>query len=688
MHDRFEISIRNPQSAILNEEITMYRNLFSPVRINTLEIKNRIAYPSLGLLYSTDGKLNERYFNYFQERANGGVGMLTVGPVGVDFIGSGAIALSLANDDAIGDFQKLTGIIKNGGARAWIQLFHAGAYSHPMFVGGQQPIAPSAVYSRYSQTTPREMTPQDIHQVQDAFVRAAERAKAAGFDGIEILASAGYLITQFLSPRTNQRTDDYGGCFENRVRFPKELIELMRARLGPEYPLTIRMAGNDFVKDSNTDTETPEFAKVYEQAGVDGINVTGGWHESRVPQLPMHLPRSAFAFLALNIKKAVSVPIMASNRISDPDSAEQIIKDGYADMVNLGRILIADPQWPQKAFEGKVDEIRPCVGCSQGCTDEVFNGRPVFCVGNARAGFEGERQLLQTDNPKNVMIVGAGAGGLEAAVTAAMCGHQVEVYEKDSDIGGQLWLAGAPPHKQEILEFIRYYRSLINKYQISLHLNTAVDTDVVKKQNPDYIILAEGAQPLPPEIDGYDDPCVYSAWQVLKGNPVLGKTVAVIGGGSVGLETALFIAAKGTLTPETLHFLFAYEAVSVERLRELMFQGSSQVTVFEMLPRIGKDVGKSTRWILFDNLKRYKVSLKTGTAVTSVRKGTVKFQKDGQEKQMQFDNVILASGIQSVPGLSAEIKKLGVPFATVGDGVRPGKLNEAIHGGFLAALNI
>jgi 2,4-dienoyl-CoA reductase (NADPH2) len=688
MHDRFEISIRNPQSAILNEEITMYRNLFSPVRINTLEIKNRIAYPSLGLLYSTDGKLNERYFNYFQERANGGVGMLTVGPVGVDFIGSGAIALSLANDDAIGDFQKLTGIIKDGGARAWIQLFHAGAYSHPMFVGGQQPIAPSAVYSRYSQTTPREMTPQDIHQVQDAFVRAAERAKAAGFDGIEILASAGYLITQFLSPRTNQRTDDYGGCFENRVRFPKELIELMRARLGPEYPLTIRMAGNDFVKDSNTDTETPEFAKVYEQAGVDGINVTGGWHESRVPQLPMHLPRSAFAFLALNIKKAVSVPIMASNRISDPDSAEQIIKDGYADMVNLGRILIADPQWPQKAFEGKVDEIRPCVGCSQGCTDEVFNGRPVFCVGNARAGFEGERQLLQTDNPKNVMIVGAGAGGLEAAVTAAMCGHQVEVYEKDSDIGGQLWLAGAPPHKQEILEFIRYYRSLINKYQISLHLNTAVDTDVVKKQNPDYIILAEGAQPLPPEIDGYDDPCVYSAWQVLKGNPVLGKTVAVIGGGSVGLETALFIAAKGTLTPETLHFLFAYEAVSVERLRELMFQGSSQVTVFEMLPRIGKDVGKSTRWILFDNLKRYKVSLKTGTAVTSVRKGTVKFQKDGQEKQMQFDNVILASGIQSVPGLSAEIKKLGVPFATVGDGVRPGKLNEAIHGGFLAALNI
>ncbi len=666
----------------------MYRCLFSPIQINTLEIKNRITYPSLGLLYSKDGKLNDRYYNYFAERANGGAGLVTVGPVGVDFIGSGAIALSLAHDDAIVDFKKLTTIIKDGGARAWVQLFHAGAYSHPMFIGDQQPMAPSAVYSRYSQTTPTEMTIADIHQVQEAFVQAAERARQAGFDGIEILASAGYLITQFLSERTNQRTDEYGGSFENRVRFPRELIERVRKCLGPQYPLTIRMAGNDFVRDSNTDTETAEFARVYEEAGVDAINVTGGWHESRVPQLPMHLPRSAFAFLALNIKKAVTVPIIASNRISDPQSAEKIIKEGYADMVSLGRVLIADPQWPKKAFEGRADEIRPCVGCSQGCTDEVFSGRPVFCVGNARAGFEGDRQLLKSENPKSVMIVGAGPGGLETAVTAAICGHRVVIYEKDSDIGGQLWVAGAPPHKQELLEFIRYYRAQIKKHQIPLHLNTTVDLDVVQRQNPDYIVLAEGAVPSQPQIDGHDDPCVYSAWQVLKENPTLGKSVAVIGGGSIGLETALFVAAKGTLAPETLHFLFAYEAVSPERLRELMFQGSSKVTVFEMLPRIGQDIGKSTRWIVFDNLKRYGVAVKTGARVTSIRNGDVKFQKADLSQQMQFDNVILASGSQSVAGLSTEIKSLGIPFAMVGDGIRPGKLNEAIHGGFLTAMNI
>lgn len=666
----------------------MYRHLFSPIYINKLEVKNRIAYPALGLLYSNDSRLNDRYYHYFSAKARGGAGIVTVGPVGVDFIGSGTMALSLAEDEAIADFSKLADIIKEPGARAWVQLFHAGAYSHPAFIGGGQPMAPSALYSRYSQTTPREMTQEDIRQVQEAFAAAAARACEAGFDGVEIIASAGYLISQFLSTRTNQRTDDYGGSFENRVRFPREVIALVRKRLGPDFPITIRMAGNDFVPRGNTSDETPRFAEVYDQAGVDAINVTGGWHESRVPQLPMHLPRAAFAYLSLNIKKAVSVPVMASNRISDPDRAEKLIKDGYADMVNLGRVLIADPEWPNKAYAGKAHEIRPCVGCSQGCTDEVFSGRPVFCVGNARAGFEGERKLGKAAESKKVMVIGGGAGGLEAAVTAAMRGHQVELYEKDTDIGGQLWIAGAPPHKREILEFIRYYRAMIDKFGIPLHLNTSVDADLIQTHNPDYIIIAEGAEPLLPDIEGVDDPCVLSAWQVLKENPFLGKSVAVIGGGSVGLETALFVAAKGTITAETLYFLFTYEAESVERLRQLLFKGSSKVTVFEMLPKIGKDVGKSTKWILLDNLRRFRVSVRTSAQVKSIKNGLVTYVKDDETKQVQFDNVILSAGSKQVEKLSGEIKQLGIPFATVGDCIRPGRLNDAIHGGFLTALNI
>ena len=666
----------------------MYPYLASPIKINKLEVKNRIVYPALGVFFSYDRKLNDRYYNFFREKARGGAGTVTVGPVGVDFIGSGFVVLSLAEDEALPSFQKLTGIIRDEGAAPWIQLFHAGAYSHPILIDGKEPIAPSPIFSNYSKATPREMTMEDIDEVQEAFIRSALRAKEAGFAGVEIIASGGYLITQFLSPLRNKRTDNYGGSFENRVRFPRELIEKLRIKLGPDYPLTIRMAGNDFVPGSNTDSETPAIAAVYEKAGVDAINVTGGWHETKVPQLPMDLPRSAFSYLALNIKRAVSIPVVASNRIANPEKAETILRDGCADMVSLGRVLIADPEWPKKAFEGKADEIRPCVACSQGCTDEIFSGRPVFCTGNPRAGFEGERKVVKTDSPQKVMVIGAGAAGLEAAVTASMAGHRVTLFEKSDDIGGQLFIAGAPPHKNELWEFIRYYRAMIRKYNIPVRLNTDVDLEIVIKEEPDHVIVAEGAEALIPPIQGTDDPCVYSAWDVLKNNPPLGKEVAVIGGGAVGLETSLFVAEKGTIKPDTLHFLFAYEAEPVDRLRELMFKGSSNVTVFEMMPKVGTDVGKSTKWVLFGNLKKYGVKILTNSKVTSIQNGTLTFETEDKTERMNFDSVILASGSRPVKKLSNEIQKLGIPHSIIGDCIAPGKINDAIHGGFMAALSI
>lgn len=666
----------------------MFAYLFNPIRINGLEIKNRIAYPSLALLYSLDGRLNDRYFNYFRERARGGAGIVTVGPAGVDFPGSGPAFLSLASDDAIPAFAKLADIIKSEGARAWVQLFHAGAYSNPAMIGGEKPLAPSAEFCRYSRTTPKEMTVGDIESVQNAFADAAVRAREAGFDGVEIIGSAGYLISQFLSPLKNRRTDEYGGSFENRMRFPREVVESAREKLGPDFPLTIRMAGNDFVPGSLTDSETPEIAKCYEKAGADAINVTGGWHESRVPQLPMNLPRSAWAYLALNIKRAVSVPVMASNRISDPRTAEKIIKDGCADVVNLGRPLIADPEWPKKAAEGRVDEIRPCVACSQGCTDRIFDGKSVFCVGNPQAGFEIERRMVKTDSPKTVMIVGAGAAGMEAAVTAAKIGHKPELYEKSGDVGGQLWLAGAPPHKQEIWELIRFYKAMIRKHGIPVRLDTEVTEDLIREKNPGHLIIAEGAEYRVPPIPGADAHNVLSAWHVLRENPVLGKNVAIIGGGSVGLETAVFIASKGTITPEILYFLFQYDAEPPGRLRELMFKGTSAVTVFEMLPKSGQDVGKSTKWILTGNLRKFGVKVNSGAKVLSIRDGEVTWEKGGKEHRAAFDDIVVASGSASVRKLSGNAGKLGIPYTVAGDCVKPGKINDAIHGGFMAAIGI
>ena len=666
----------------------MFQNLFSPIKINSLEVKNRIAYPSLGLLYCYDRTLNDRYINFYTEIAKGGAGIVTIGPVGVDYLGSGIATLAITSDDDIPAYQKLTQAIKDEGGSPWIQLFHAGAYSYPMIINNEQPLAPSAVFSKYSKTTPKEMTIEDIKTVQDAYANAARRAKEAGFEGVEILASAGYLITQFLSPVKNQRQDEYGGCLENRLRFPLETIAQAREQLGSDFPLTVRMAGNDFVPGSNTDTETPLIAQAYEKASIDMINVTGGWHESRVPQLPMELPRGCYSYLALNIKKAVSIPVMASNRITTPYDAEKIIRNGAADMVNLGRVLLADPEWPKKAKAGVPEEIRPCVGCSQGCTDSVFGGQPVFCIANPRCGYEEERKIVKTDNPKKIIVVGAGVGGLEAAMTAKRIGHDVEIYEKEDTIGGQLWIAGAPPHKDELFEFARYYKAMIQKYDIPLHLNTEVNVDLIKEKNPDHVIVGEGAQPLMPPIKGMDSEGVLPSWDVLKNNPLLGKEVAVIGAGAVGLETALFISSKGTLSPEMLHFLMSFDAQSPERLKELMFEGASNVTVFEITPKPGTGIGKSTKWVVLSNIDKHNIDIITEATVTSYDGTVITYEKNGETFTKEFDNVVVAAGSRAVTKLSDALKEAKIPFTAVGDCLRPGQLNDAIHGGYLAALNL
>ncbi|MCG8470707.1 MAG: FAD-dependent oxidoreductase [Desulfobacterales bacterium] len=664
----------------------MFDTLFSPITVNGLTLKNRIAYPSLGLLYSWDRKPNARYQNYFKEIAKGGAGIVTVGPVGVDFIGSGIAVLGLDTDEAIDEFKGITDTIRSQGASPWIQLFHAGAYSHPILINGQTPMAPSPRFSPYSKVTPREMDLNDITDVQEAYALAARRAVKAGFDGVEILASAGYLLTQFLSPLTNFREDDYGGSFDNRLRFPCDIIKACRQAVGDDVPLSIRMAGNDFVPQSNTDAETPRIAKAYQQSGIDLLNVTGGWHESKVPQLPMDLPRTGYAYLAATVRQATSVPVMASNRITTPIDAEKILNDGSCDMVNLGRVLIADPFWPTKAQEGRVDEIRPCVACSQGCTDQIFSGNPVSCVGNPRAGFEAERVIQRTEAPKTILVAGAGPSGLEAAVAAAQMGHRVHLAEATDAIGGQIPLAATPPHKSELNEFVRYYNAMIRRTGVTLSLNTPVTPEFITNLKPDHIIVAEGAIPAIPPIEGADAPGIVGAWSLLKKDRPLGRRVAVVGGGAVGLETAMHIAAKGTLTPEMLHFLMLHKGDSLENLEKRLVTGNHEVTVFEMGPKMGGDMGKSTKWIMMANLRRYGVELINGAKVTCLAEKKVSWQEGEKARDRFFDTVVLATGSRSNTHLANQLGKLGIPYTVVGDAKTPGKFDGAIHGGFLAAL--
>ncbi|MDD9301150.1 MAG: FAD-dependent oxidoreductase [Desulfobacter sp.] len=328
------------------------------------------------------------------------------------------------------------------------------------------------------------------------------------------------------------------------------------------------------------------------------------------------------------------------------------------------------------------------MACSQGCTDELFNGRQVSCIGNARAGFETERNLFPAKQAKHIMVAGAGVTGLEAAVTAAGRGHKVSLYEKQEDIGGQIPIAAAPPHKGELMEYLRYYRAMLAKYDIQVFLNTQVTEELIQKETPDHLIIAQGAAPLIPPIQGIDSPRVKSAWDVLAQDPPLGKNVAVIGGGAVGLETAHFVASKGCLTPEMLHFLMTYKAIDSNRLRQYMFQGTSKVTVFEMLEKPGLDLGKSTRWILMGNLKRHKVEILTQAKVLSINQDTLTFDLKGQIDTQSFDSIILALGSKSVNTLEQVADKLGIPCSVIGDSKAPGKINHAIHGGFLAGAEV
>jgi len=397
----------------------MFPLLFEPIRLGKIESKNRILMPAMGTLFSMDQKLNERHVRFYERRAEGGAGIIVAGPVGIDFIGSGAIALSLMDDSYIPDFKKLADRVHAPGSKIMVQLFHGGRYTFSFMIEGQQAIAPSAVRSRYTGEEPREMTLEDIEKVQDAFAQAARRAREAGIDGVEIIGSAGYLISQFLSPVTNQRTDEYGGSSDNRARLGVETIRKVRAAVGDDYTVTIRVAGNDFVRGGNTNEESARYCQLFEEAGVDGINVTGGWHEAFVSQLTMEVPRGGYAYLAGGIRNAVNVPVISSNRITDPGTAERILAEGMADMVALGRVLIADPDWPLKSKEGRPQEIRPCVGCMQGCMDKIFTGQPLCCLVNAEAGLEEEREIKPAEQPKKVMVVGSGPGGLEAARVAA-----------------------------------------------------------------------------------------------------------------------------------------------------------------------------------------------------------------------------------------------------------------------------
>ncbi len=662
--------------------------LFEPIKMHDLEVRNRIFMPAMHMNMAENFQVTDRLVHFYAERAKGGAGMISVGYATVDEMSGSTMNIGAHKDEFIPGLSRLAAAIRDNGARAAVQLNHSGRYNFSFFLDGKDPVAPSAVASKMTRETPRELAPEEIREIIEAFGRAALRVKEAGYDAVEVLSGTGYLISQFLSEVTNKRTDEYGGTFDNRMRFGLEVMQRIKAATGEDFPLIVRINGNEFMPGGLGRKDLQQVARRLVEVGVDAICVNVGWHEARVPQIIAGVPRGVFAYLSRGIRDSVDVPVIASHRINDPGLAREMISDGLCDMVAMGRALIADPYLPEKAETGREKELVHCIACAQGCFDNLFKLKAVECLCNPRAGYEKETEQKRTGEPKKVMVVGGGAAGMSAAAAAADLGHEVTLYEKSARLGGQLHLAGAPPGREEFVQLAVDLQGQLAARGVRVILNCEVDEALLEKENPQAVILATGALPVSPPVPGKDLPHVLEAWDVLEGKVRTGRRVVIVGGGAVGVETALLLSDKGTLSGDDLKFLLLNKAEDPSDLYELASRGTKEVVVVEMIDRVGTDIGKSTRWAMMQDADRAGITTRTATRALEITESGLKVEVGDQVEEIPADTVIMAVGSTPYNPLQGLVEKKGISLKVVGDAVQPAKAFEAIHQGFAAGRSI
>jgi len=661
--------------------------LFSPIRINTIELKNRIVMPAMHLGYTQNGEINDRLIDFYALRARGGAGLIIVGTCSVDDDGEAMPGMMTVKDDKyIPGLKRLAEAVRSGGARCAAQIVHGGGSVHSALIGGRTPVSASAIATTMTRETPRALEMEEIPLIQDKYVQAAIRVKEAGFDAVEILG--GYLPAQFLSPLSNLRDDGYGGSLAGRMRFGVEIARKVREAVGPDFPVLMRMNGNEFVQGGFTREEVILYAAEVEKSGIDLINVTGGRHETHVPQISMFAPRRAFTYLAQGIKSAVSIPVLASNRINNPDDAEEIIRNGEADLVAMGRAHIADPDFPNKAGAGKSNLMYHCIGCNQGCLDNGFRLQPATCLVNPRSGLEGEYQITPAPNPKKVLVIGGGPAGMKAACTAAERGHTVTLIEKSDRLGGQLLLNRLIPGRKEMLTAVQDLINNLENLEVEILLGQEADIQLIQEMDPDAVVVATGAKPITPDLPGIEGDNVVCAWDLLEGKARVGKKVVVVGGNAVGLETALYLCLQGTLSPEVFHFLAVHRAEPIEKLLDLLNRGIKEVTVVEMAEKLGQDIGPSSRWTVRSELKRLGCSLQKNTKAVGITPEGLEVESAEGPGFLPADSIVIAVGSRPDNQLAHDIEGLFPELHTIGDAKAPRNALEAIREGFFAGLRI
>lgn len=655
--------------------------LLSPIKIGNLEIKNRVIMAPMTNNFAKDGFVTGQMIDFYEERAKGGVGIVTVEDGIVDFpLGNNANnPVSIDDDKYIPMLKKLSSAIKKHRARAAIQLSHGGRRAGRVtlengyleITRGKIPVAPSMIAHPFpGQVTPKELSEEEIEEIIEKFGQAARRAVEAGFDIISIHCAHMYLCGEFLSPWANKRQDKYGGSLENRMRFVLKIIEKVKSIVGIDFPLIARMNGQE-PEGGNSLLEIREIARRLELAGITAISVSTGFgtvlYEKNFisAEAPMGTPEGCIVDLAENIKIGVTIPVAVGNKIRHPEFAESVLLKNQADMITLGRPLITDPYWVKKVIEGRYKDIRPCVSCCYGCIGNVLKGKTMTCILNPIAGKEGKKEFscipVKEKDKKKVLIIGSGPAGVQAAITAATRGHKVTLWEKERELGGTIRLAKKPPHKQELNEIIDYFKNRINQLNIQVELGKEADKEMIRKFKADVVILALGGSNIKPDIKGIEkNKHVYWAIDLLKNDYTdIGKKIVIIGGGEVGLETAEWLAEKG-----------------------------KTVTVIELLPEVANDMVHAVKVPLMIRLKDYGVRILTNTHVKQIRSDCVTIERNELEETIEANAIVVAVGVKAENKFESKLIDIVPRLFYIGDCKKPGNIMDAIHEGFKIGLQV